>query len=333
MEGVNEEAEAPAGESLPHGSGRVLLVDDEELIRRFASTLLTRLGYTVDVATGGAEAIDLYEREGASIDVVILDISMPGMSGLEVCAKILEMNPKAHIILSSGYAEGLANGASAKTGAAAVLSKPYKVPELARIVRDAISRPEFWAEVLCSVQPRREPSAQHLAFERPCEKLAECILFCSLSWASPISPYGLLIAVGLLTGVFLARWRARQMGIPEDAVLDIVFWGVILGFVGARIAYLIVQFDDFVRAPMAHIFSRQGFVFLGGLLAGIPVAIFHHSPLARARRGDGGHSHALTRAGPCLWARRVFLRRVLLRRHLECALGSRVPARDATAGR
>lgn len=87
----------------------------------------------------------------------------------------------------------------------------------------------------------------------------------------PISPYGLLIACGLLVAVYLGRRRARAIGIPEDSVLDVVFWGVIAGFVGARIAFIIVNFGDFVQDPMAMIFSRQGFVFLGGLIAAAPV--------------------------------------------------------------
>jgi phosphatidylglycerol:prolipoprotein diacylglycerol transferase len=90
----------------------------------------------------------------------------------------------------------------------------------------------------------------------------------------PISPYGLLIACGLVTGVLIAIRRARKIGIPEEAVLDVVFWGVILGFVGARVAYIAVEWREFLRDPLALIVSRQGFVFLGGLIAAIPVVFF-----------------------------------------------------------
>lgn len=89
----------------------------------------------------------------------------------------------------------------------------------------------------------------------------------------PISPYGILIACGLLVGIFIARRRARRVGIPEDAVLDVIFWGVILGFVGARVAFLVVSWEHFVRAPLAMIFSREGFVFMGGLITAIPVVL------------------------------------------------------------
>jgi phosphatidylglycerol:prolipoprotein diacylglycerol transferase len=60
------------------------------------------------------------------------------------------------------------------------------------------------------------------------------------------------------------------VGIPADAVRDVVFWGVIVGFIGARVAFIIVSWEAFLADPMALILSRQGFVFLGGLLAAIP---------------------------------------------------------------
>jgi phosphatidylglycerol:prolipoprotein diacylglycerol transferase len=90
----------------------------------------------------------------------------------------------------------------------------------------------------------------------------------------PISPYGLLIATGLIVGVALARRRARRVGIPEDAVLDVVFWGAIAGFLGARVAYIFVNFKDFLSDPGALLLSRQGFVFMGGLIGAIPVVMF-----------------------------------------------------------
>jgi phosphatidylglycerol---prolipoprotein diacylglyceryl transferase len=89
----------------------------------------------------------------------------------------------------------------------------------------------------------------------------------------PISPYGLLIACGLIVSVTIARHRARRVGIPEDSVLDVVFWGVIAGFIGARIAFIIVSWDHFIADPLGTIFSRQGFVFLGGLFVAIPVVL------------------------------------------------------------
>ncbi|NUP90306.1 MAG: prolipoprotein diacylglyceryl transferase [Candidatus Sumerlaeia bacterium] len=87
----------------------------------------------------------------------------------------------------------------------------------------------------------------------------------------PISPYGLLIALGMLTGIWVAKRRGRAIGIPEEAVYDTVFWGVLLGFVGARIAFVLVNFGAFLRDPLPLVFSREGFVFLGGFLAALPV--------------------------------------------------------------
>jgi phosphatidylglycerol:prolipoprotein diacylglycerol transferase len=87
----------------------------------------------------------------------------------------------------------------------------------------------------------------------------------------PISPYGLLIAVGMLLAVWIGKRRAEQIGIPGEAVIDVTFWGVIAGFLGARVLFILTNFEGFLRDPAFYLFSRSGFVFLGGLIAAVPV--------------------------------------------------------------
>ncbi len=124
----------------------------------------------------------------------------------------------------------------------------------------------------------------------------------------PISPYGLLIAAGLIIGITLARRRAHAVGIPEDAVLDVTFWGVIAGFVGARVTYILVSWEEFTRDPLALILSRQGFVFLGGLITAVLVVVFlmrrwrvRFWPMADVLAAPLALGHALGRAG-CFFA-------------------------------
>ena len=81
-----------------------------------------------------------------------------------------------------------------------------------------------------------------------------------------IGTYGVMIALGLLAGVVLAIVRAKRAGMQPDPVIDLTFVGVVSGFVGGRLAYVLVNWGEFVQAPGVLLFSRSGFVFLGGLL-------------------------------------------------------------------
>lgn len=81
-----------------------------------------------------------------------------------------------------------------------------------------------------------------------------------------IGTYGLMIALGLLAGVGLAVWRAKRAGLAADPVIDLTFAGVVSGFIGGRIAFVMVNWGDFLQAPGELLLARSGFVFLGGLL-------------------------------------------------------------------
>lgn len=91
----------------------------------------------------------------------------------------------------------------------------------------------------------------------------------------PIGTYGVMIAIGLLIGVAIAVWRGRQNGIEDDIILDLVFYGSLAGIIGGRLFYIILNFGDFLKDPATYIFSREGFVFIGGFLVGLPVAIIY----------------------------------------------------------
>ena len=131
--GAAEEA-APAAEPARPllGRERVLFVDDEHLIRELARMVLESYGYTVYLAADGQEAIEWYEANRERVDVVVLDLTMPHRSGIEVLRHIRSVDPAAKVILSSG------NMPNEDIGKTAFLAKPYRADALARIVRTVL---------------------------------------------------------------------------------------------------------------------------------------------------------------------------------------------------
>ncbi|NJD61266.1 MAG: PAS domain S-box protein [Deltaproteobacteria bacterium] len=114
------------------GKETILLVDDEEMIRNFAQQILEIHGYSVVTAADGQEAVDIYTRQRNRLDLVILDLTMPHLSGSEVLTRIRNLNPQVKVILSSGYPSGDTYRASA------FLPKPYRATTLMRVVREVL---------------------------------------------------------------------------------------------------------------------------------------------------------------------------------------------------
>jgi two-component system cell cycle sensor histidine kinase/response regulator CckA len=131
--GAAEEDSVAVDLSRPlSGKETVLFVDDEELIRDLGRQVLETHGYTVCLASDGREAIEWYSANRDRVDLVILDLTMPYRSGMEVLRAIRSMNPSARVILSSG------NSPSDEIGGTAFLPKPYRADTLARIVRSVL---------------------------------------------------------------------------------------------------------------------------------------------------------------------------------------------------
>jgi PAS domain S-box-containing protein len=121
------------------GSGKILVVDDEEIVRRIARTALERAGYTVLQAADGREAIEVFEREAGDIRLVALDMTMPGMSGEETFRRLREIEAEVPVLVSSGYAkaEVFQRFGGSIDG---YLHKPYGITDLARAVRAALDK-------------------------------------------------------------------------------------------------------------------------------------------------------------------------------------------------
>lgn len=86
--------------------------------------------------------------------------------------------------------------------------------------------------------------------------------------------YGLMIAIGVLACVFMAGYRARKKGLSTDAIMDIAIYGLIAGFIGAKLLFLIVEFKSFLQNPLSFL-SSSGFVVYGGIIAGVIAAIIY----------------------------------------------------------
>lgn len=127
-------------ENLISGTGTLLIVDDEKMIQQTLKGMLESLNYKVIFADNGRKAIQTYKSKKQNIDAILMDIQMPVMDGVEAAHKILEIDPEARIIFTSGYAETKSFESLRKMGYQLFLKKPYKIGILADIIQRALSQ-------------------------------------------------------------------------------------------------------------------------------------------------------------------------------------------------
>jgi PAS domain S-box-containing protein len=124
------------------GGGRILVVDDEDMIRDLLSKMLTRIGYEVDSFPDAAEAIEVYknaQKEGRPYAAVILDITIPGgMGGLEALEPLRAIDPNAKVLISSGYANNPVMANFQQYGFNGVIAKPYTIQKLHEVLQHVI---------------------------------------------------------------------------------------------------------------------------------------------------------------------------------------------------
>ena len=125
--------------SLEGGHETILLVDDEESVIDFGQDLLVNFGYKVIIANDGIEAVEIYRRKTKSIDLVILDLSMPRKSGRETLSELLEINPDIKVIVSSGFDKGGPVKQLLDMGAKAFVPKPYGMEKMLGAVRKILN--------------------------------------------------------------------------------------------------------------------------------------------------------------------------------------------------
>ncbi len=131
-EAAKESKPRPTEARVPvhRGEGLILVVDDEQVVRGMAKQALERYGYTVEVAEDGARGLDAFERDRDRIRCVVLDLTMPVMSGEETLGRMKALSPEVPIILSSGFNEMQAVKRFEGKGLAGFLQKPYRAAAL-----------------------------------------------------------------------------------------------------------------------------------------------------------------------------------------------------------
>lgn len=133
----------PEGADLPKPKPlrrrpKFLLVDDEELVRDLGRTMIEHLGYDVETASDGREAVSIFERRADEFDGVVLDLSMPNMNGFAAFNEIRRCRPNTRVILSSGYTEQEATQQFIGRGLSAFLQKPYDLQSLKNTLSDVL---------------------------------------------------------------------------------------------------------------------------------------------------------------------------------------------------
>ena len=125
------------------GRGRVLVMDDEQLVRDVACRILKYLGYQCVAAQDGQEAVDAYRMAldaGERFDVVIMDLIVPGgMGGKEALVQLIEIDPGVHALVSSGYSTDPVLTNHSAHGFLGVVSKPYQMGDLQQAVETAMA--------------------------------------------------------------------------------------------------------------------------------------------------------------------------------------------------
>ncbi len=132
--------EMPAQEEPVGGKETILLVDDEAMILDVGEAMLERLGYRVVTANSGAAAVACVSEKGGGIDLVILDLIMPGMDGSKTFDRIRRVRPSAPVILSSGYSINGQAAAIMERGCNGFIQKPFTISALAQKVREVLDK-------------------------------------------------------------------------------------------------------------------------------------------------------------------------------------------------
>jgi len=113
----------------------ILIIDDEEMFRMPIASMLRRKGYSILETPDGAAGVDLFRAQAAEIDIVLLDLTLPGMSGKEVLETLRKIRPSIKVVLSTAYGRDRAFREITEPESVYYLRKPYKIDELTALLR------------------------------------------------------------------------------------------------------------------------------------------------------------------------------------------------------
>jgi CheY-like chemotaxis protein len=132
-------------EAIPEirgGRETILLVDDEAVLRDLGEETLVAVGYAVITAGSGEEALEVYQARGGGIDLVVLDLGMPGMGGKRCLQEILSLNPRAKVLITSGYSIVGLTDELLSLGARGFVPKPFRRQDLLATIRNLLDDAE-----------------------------------------------------------------------------------------------------------------------------------------------------------------------------------------------
>jgi CheY-like chemotaxis protein len=133
-----EEEELKTDSRIHKGVETVLLIDDEQMIIEVASRMLEELGYKVLSATSGKKGVDIFQNSKEKIDLVILDMIMPGLSGKETFDILRLKNPTLKVLLSSGFSVDSQAKDIMAAGCKGFIQKPFTMAQLSRKLREIL---------------------------------------------------------------------------------------------------------------------------------------------------------------------------------------------------
>jgi CheY-like chemotaxis protein len=127
---------------VPFGRGRrIMLVDDDAAVRHVGERMLTRLGFVPVVFSEPRSALDDFRQFSGLYCAVLSDLTMPGMTGVELAAEFVRLRPDLPLLLASGYLHKLAEQAAWTTGVRHIIHKPFQLEELATQLRAVLKEP------------------------------------------------------------------------------------------------------------------------------------------------------------------------------------------------
>ena len=124
-------------ETVPNEK-RILLIDDEELVRELGKRILEQAGYRVITAANGKEALEIYVKERSNIDMVVLDLIMPHMSGEKCLEELLKINPHLKAVVSTGQTLDSKDRDRRGAYTKGFVNKPYQMKQFLEVVRVAL---------------------------------------------------------------------------------------------------------------------------------------------------------------------------------------------------
>jgi len=136
--GRQMESETAELKALPAGNEHILFIDDEETLIDLAESMLKKLGYRVETQTRPDKALEAFGAAPHKFDLVISDMTMPGMTGDSLASELMKIRPDIPVIICTGYSERIDEQRAKDLGIKGLMMKPFTIRSLARIVRDAL---------------------------------------------------------------------------------------------------------------------------------------------------------------------------------------------------